>query len=242
VSTKHHPEADRFKADMADNQGYLYTTNAPLSSQLANRRCTDAVLAMADFRGKRVIDVGCGDGTYTIELLTLAQPASIHGIDVVEQAVMTAQGKLVDPRLTFAVGSATDLPFPDDSFDVAVVRGVLHHMPNAPKALQEALRVAPRIVVLEPNGYNPGLKLFERFHPYHKAHGEMSYAPKKLDAWIGQAGGSVRRRTFAGLVPMFCPDRAAEALKRVEPAFEKVPGLRLVGCAVYVFAAARVGG
>jgi SAM-dependent methyltransferase len=241
VSTKHHPETDRFKADMADNEGYLYTTNAPLSSQLANRRCTDAVIAMADFRGKRVIDVGCGDGTYTVELLALTEPATLHGIDVVDQAVVTARAKSADPRLTFAVGSATDLPFPDDSFDIAVVRGVLHHMPDAARALQEALRVAPRIVVLEPNGYNPGLKLFERFHPYHKAHGEMSYPPRTLDRWISQAGGRVGRRTFAGLVPMFCPDRAAEGLKRVEPAFEKVPGLRLVGCAVYVFSAERLG-
>jgi SAM-dependent methyltransferase len=238
VST-HHPEADRFKADLADNEGYLYTTNAPLSSQLANRRCTDAVLAMADFRGRRIIDVGCGDGTYTIELLALAQPASVHGIDVVTQAVVTARKKLADPRVTFAVGSASALPYADDSFDIALVRGVLHHMPEATGALREALRVAPRIVVLEPNGYNPGLKLFERFHPYHVAHGEKSYAPRTLDRWIRQVGGTVQRRTWAGLVPMFCPDRAAVALKRVEPAFEKVPLLRNVGCAVYVFTAIR---
>jgi SAM-dependent methyltransferase len=239
MSTSNHPEVDGFKADLAENEGYRYTTNAPLSSRLANRRCTDAVLAMADFRGKRIVDVGCGDGTYTIELLELAQPASVHGVDLFPQAIVTARGKSADPRVTFAVGSATDLPYGDNSFDIAVVRGVLHHMPKAQDALREAMRVAPIIVVLEPNGYNPGLKLFERFHPYHKAHGEMSYAPKKLDRWIGELGGTVHRRTWAGLVPMFCPDRAAVALKKVEPAFERVPLLRSVGCAVYVFAAGK---
>jgi SAM-dependent methyltransferase len=239
MSTSHHPEVDRFKADLADNEGYLYTTNAPLSSRLANRRCTEAVLAMADFRAKRVIDVGCGDGTYTVELLELAQPASLHGVDVVEQAVVTAQGKAADPRISFAIASATNLPYPADSFDIALVRGVLHHMPKATEALREALRVAPTIVVLEPNGYNPGLKLFERFHPYHIAHGERSYAPRTLDRWIRELGGTVQRRTWAGLVPMFCPDRAAATLKRVEPAFERIPGLRHLGCAVYVFAATR---
>ncbi|MDQ1377394.1 MAG: hypothetical protein QOE15_1567 [Acidimicrobiaceae bacterium] len=241
MSTSHHPEVDGFKADLADNEGYRYTTNAPLSSQLANRRCTDAVLAMADFRGKRVIDVGCGDGTYTIELLALAAPASVHGTDVFPQAIVAARAKLTDPRVTFAVGCATDLPYADNTFDIALVRGVLHHMPKAPDALREALRVAPTVVVLEPNGYNPGLKLFERFHPYHRAHGEMSYPPRTLDRWISEAGGAVQRRTWAGLVPMFCPDRAAMALKRIEPAFENVPLLRVVGCAVYVFAAGREG-
>jgi len=239
VSTWHHHDLDRFKADLADNEGYLYTTNASLSSQLANRRCTAAVLAMADFRAKRVIDIGCGDGTYTIELLALAQPANVHGVDVVEQAVLTARAKMTDRRLTFAVGSASELPYADNSFDIALVRGVLHHMPKAQEALREALRVATTIVVLEPNGYNPGLKLFERFHPYHIAHGEMSYAPKTLDRWISQLGATVQLRTWAGLVPMFCPDKAAIALKRIEPAFEKAPLLRAVACAVYVFAASR---
>lgn len=234
-----HPELESFKADLEGNEGYLYTTNARLSSRLANRRCTEAILAMANFRDKRVIDVGCGDGTYTVELLHVGSPASVHGVDPLQEAVAAARTKVDDERVTFATASAVDLPHADDAFDIAVVRGVLHHMTDAPQALREALRVAAQVVVLEPNGYNPGLKLFERFHPYHKAHGEKSYFPATLDRWIQQSGGRVTRRTWAGLVPMFCPDRWAVTLKRVEPGFERIPLLRQVGCAVYVFAAAR---
>jgi ubiquinone/menaquinone biosynthesis C-methylase UbiE len=239
LSTWHHSKLDQFEADVVGNEGYLYSTNARLSSQLANRRCTDSVLAMTDFRGRRVIDVGCGDGTYTVELLALGEPASIHGVDVVQQAVVVAGRKTDDPRISFVVGSATELPYPDDSFDIALVRGVLHHMPDAQAALRQALRVAPIVVVLEPNGYNPVLKLFERFHPYHIAHGEMSYAPKTLDRWMRQLGATVERRTWAGLVPMFCPDWCAVALKKIEPGFERIPLARAAGCAVYVLAARR---
>ncbi len=242
MSTWHHPKLDGFKADLADNEGYLYTTNARLSSRLANQRATDALLDIADFQNRRIIDVGCGDGATTVELLAVAKPASIHGIDAISEAVELASQRVEDQRLTFSVCSASDLPYVDDSFDIALVRGVLHHMPKAQEALREALRVAPMVVVLEPNGYNPGLKLFERFHPYHIKHGEMSYAPKTLDRWIREIGGTVERRTWAGLVPMFCPDWCAVALKRVESGFERVALARAIGCAVYVFAAVRQPG
>jgi hypothetical protein len=52
-------------------------------------------------------------------------------------------------------------------------------------------------------------------------------------------GGTVRTRLWAGFVPMFCPDWWARAAKRVEPLVERVPLVRHLGCAVYVFAAGR---
>lgn len=235
-------DVESFAADASSNEGYLYTTNARLSSRLANRRLTDSVLAMAEFRGKRVLDLGCGDGTYTHELAELGQVASIHGIDPAEQAVKVAKGKTDGRAVGFAVSSAYALPYPDDSFDVAVLRGVLHHMGTPIEALREGLRVAPVLVVVEPNGYNPALKLLEKYSTYHVEHGEKSYRPRRLDQWVGQVGGEVQARMWAGLVPMFCPDWMAKATKAVEPLFEKVPVARHVGCAVYVFRAVRPPG
>lgn len=219
--------------------GYRYTTDAPLSSRLANDRITQASLASASWRGKRVLDLGCGDGTYTAELLRLGEPASIHGVDPAPSAVTAAQARSTDPRLTFAVGTATQLPHPDAAFDLAYLRGVLHHMDKPIEALGEALRVAPLIVVVEPNGYNAGLKVLERVSRYHREHGEQSFAPWRLDRWVKQVGGKVVARRFVGFVPMFTPDRYARAAKRVEPALEGRRGVREALCAQYVFAAAR---
>lgn len=230
---------DPFAADAAANQGYIYTTNAGLSSQLANRRLTEATLAVHDFEGARVIDVGCGDGTYTHELAEVGEVARVHGVDPAAQAVKVAAAGIVRPNVTFAVCSAYQLPYADDTFDIALLRGVLHHMGRPVDALREALRVAPAIVVVEPNGYNPALKILERCSSYHIEHGEKSYAPKALDRWIADVGGTVRSRLFAGLVPMFCPDWLARATKRVEPVVERLPLVRAVGCAVYVFSAGR---
>src|SRR5438094_10666200 len=95
-----------FNQDVASNAGYLYTTNARLSSILANQRLTDVAIHLCNMRGKSVLDVGCGDGAYTFDLFRDAQPARIHGIDPADQAIDIAQQKSTDPRVTFSVGSA----------------------------------------------------------------------------------------------------------------------------------------
>jgi SAM-dependent methyltransferase len=228
-----------FDADVAAHGGYVYTTDASLSSRMANRRLTDAALSVADFYGKRVADIGCGDGTYTVELVDVASAREVEGLEPAAEAVRAARQRVGNRPVTFAEASAYDLPHPGDSFDIALLRGVLHHVARPRDVLREALRVAPEVVVVEPNGYNLGLKLLERVSPYHREHGERSYMPRTLDRWVRELGGEIVDRTFAGFVPMFSPDRVARGMKRLEPAVESLPGLRSAACAVYVFVAAR---
>jgi SAM-dependent methyltransferase len=230
--------AGPFEADVAARGGYAYTTDASLSSRLANRRLTDAALAVASFQGKRVIDIGCGDGTYTVELVDVARAREVEGVDPAGEAIRVARERAGDRPIAFAEASAHELPYPDGAFDVAQLRGVLHHVDRPRDALAEALRVAREVVVIEPNGYNLGLKLLERVSSYHREHGERSYMPRTLDRWVGELGARVAARTFAGFVPMFSHDGLARAMKRLERVVEGVPGVRAAGCAVYVFRAA----
>jgi len=118
------------------------------------------------------------------------------------------------------------------------LRAVLHHLDDPRKAIQEALRVAEIIWVIEPNGYNPGLKFNERFSTYHIEHQEKSYAPHLLDRWVSHLGGKVIHRRWAGFVPMFCPDWLARWMKWLEPIVEHVPIINRIGCAIYYFSAA----
>lgn len=234
------PSVDPFNADAVSNAGYRYSTNASLSSRLANRRLTEASMAVAEFRDRQVIDIGCGDGTYTAEIIDIAGAAHVTALDPAQAALTVARERVADRPVALCAASAYALPYRDRSFDVAYMRGVLHHMDRPADAIAEALRVAAVVVVVEPNGYNPGLKLLERYSSYHVAHGEKSYPARQLDRWVHEQGGRVEKRLFAGLVPMFCPDWLARATKAAEPVLERLPGLRAVGCAVYVFRA--VGG
>ncbi|HEY4708064.1 MAG TPA: DUF1698 domain-containing protein, partial [Thermodesulfobacteriota bacterium] len=70
----------KFNSDVVANAGYVYTSDDRLSSRIANERLSKAVMQMARLEGKRVIDVGCGDGKYTMELLS-GRPAYVLGVD-----------------------------------------------------------------------------------------------------------------------------------------------------------------
>lgn len=223
----------QFDEDVRANAGYLYTTNARKSSVLANRRLTDVTRAMVDLRGKRVIDVGCGDGTYVAELFATCAPAAMVGVDASREAIDSANRAFARPGLRFDACSVYDLPYEARSFDVAVVRGLLHHLDDAPRALARIGTLAQQVVVIEPNGYNPTLKLIERFSRYHREHGEKSYAPAQLRRWIRELGGTIEREQYAGLVPFFCPDWMATGLKTIEPAIEATPVARQLSCAVF---------
>jgi len=141
--------------------------------------------------------------------------------------------------IVFDVADAHRLPFPDNSFDIAMIQGVLHHDDDAGDIIREAFRVAPEILVLEPNGNNPGLKIIEKVSRYHREHHEKSYRPRLLRRWVEACGAKVIEERFAGLVPIFCPDWVARGAKAAESFAERLPVIRAYGCAVYVFVARR---
>ncbi|HEX4478012.1 MAG TPA: class I SAM-dependent methyltransferase [Polyangiaceae bacterium] len=86
-------------------------------------------------RGRDVLEVGCGTGLVLQRIQGFARTA--RGIDL-------SPGMLVHARergLDVSEGSATELPFPDDSFDVACSFKVLAHVPDIQRALSEMVRV-----------------------------------------------------------------------------------------------------
>jgi 2-polyprenyl-3-methyl-5-hydroxy-6-metoxy-1,4-benzoquinol methylase len=98
------------------------------------------------FEGATVLEVGCGGG---IDLAEYARHgAMVYGIDLVEQNVASTTRLLGLLGLSGHVeqSGATALPFPDNMFDLVHSFGVLHHIPDAEKAVGEIRRV------LKPDG------------------------------------------------------------------------------------------
>ena len=230
------PSVAAFDADIETSDGYLYTDNRRLSTTLASATLGRLVRAAAKMEGASVIDIGCGDGFFTVQYADECRPASMLGLDAAQQAVAAAARRAGDRDIGFEVGNMHQLPHADRSFDLALLQGVLHHDDNPARAIAEALRVAHRLVILEPNGYNLGLKVIEKTSTYHRAHRERSYRSGLLRRWVEQAGGRVTSQHFGGFVPMFCPDPLARAMKFLEPAVEATP-LRALLAAVVVISA-----
>ena len=100
--------------------------------------------AAADFagaRGLRVLEVGCGLGTDGAQFARAG--ADYTGVDLTESAVELARRRfeLFGLAGKFEVADAEGLEFADESFDLVYAHGVLHHTPDAGRAVREMRRV-----------------------------------------------------------------------------------------------------
>lgn len=228
-----------FDLDAAERGGYVYTTDQQPSSRMATQTTFDLIVSEARFSGRAVLDMGCGDGFFTLRLWDHTGPYSMVAVDASSKAIEVAISRKEERNIRFEVGNAYHLPYPDNSFDVVLIQSILHHLDDPLQVIREAFRLAPEIVIHEPNGNNPGLKVIEKLSPYHREHLEKSYSTRQIKRWIEQAGGITTRLKFAGFVPMFCPDWLAYGMKLVEPIVTHLPVLRELGSAVYVVVAER---
>ena len=88
----------------------------------------------------KILDIGCGKAFLLYDFLKVIPDAEIHGIDISPYAIANSKDEIRD-RLQ--VGSATQLPWPDDYFDLVISITTLHnlHAYNLDPALREMERV-----------------------------------------------------------------------------------------------------
>ncbi len=115
-------------------------------------------------QGKRVLDIGCGIGTFVKRFRQKTD--RVVGIDVEHERVRRGSSEL--PNLLVAVGER--LPFRTESFDLVLLNEVIEHVQNDAQVIAEAVRVlAPQgvVIVFAPNRLYPlethGVQLGGRF-------------------------------------------------------------------------------
>jgi SAM-dependent methyltransferase len=89
--------------------------------------------------GQRVLDVGCGPGALTSELVRRLGPAAVTAVDPSEPFGAAAQER--HPGVRVERASAEHLPFPDQAFDAALAQLVVHFMADPVTGLREMARV-----------------------------------------------------------------------------------------------------
>ena len=92
--------------------------------------------------GLKWIDIGCGNGASTAMIVDLCGPSDIQGIDPSEGQLAYARSRLAGSVAKFRQGEGAALPFPDGSFDAAVMALVVFFLPDPAKGVAEMARVA----------------------------------------------------------------------------------------------------
>lgn len=136
------------EADRLEFQSSLEKYN--LEEELAGINFKDAA---------SILDAGCGAGQVTRYLKQKHSKSFVTGVDFspirIEQAIAKAEAEELD--VTFKTEDLSSLLFPDNSFDIVIIRYVLEHIPKALslKVLQEANRVlkpSGKIIVIDFDG------------------------------------------------------------------------------------------
>lgn len=97
--------------------------------------------------GMRLLDVGCGPGTITVGLAERVAPGEAVGVDIGPSEVECAKANATESgvtNLTFEIGEATALPFPNGRFDAVFSCATLEHVPQREGAIKEMYRVLRR--------------------------------------------------------------------------------------------------
>jgi len=202
-----------------------------------------AVLGALDAQpGEEILDVGCGSGAYTRELVRLG--AEVTATEIAPTPLALAKrnlGELAE-RVDFRLEDAQALDLPDGSFDKVLLTEVIEHVPKPDRAVAEAARVLKPggvLVASTPSRFSPmnlayDLKRRVRRYGFNEHLHELT--PGAFRRLVAKHL-AVERLEYANFVLPYPVDElylrlgspAVALLKLTEKAFSQAPGLRRLG-------------
>jgi len=145
-------------------------------------------LGFVDFKDQwTMLDIGCGGGATLKRLLKRSQNAKVYGIDISEESIAKARkvnAKKLDSQVFLTQGSADQLPYDNQQFDLVTAVETIYFWPQLPKCLQEVLRVMKpgatfAIIIEVVDGDSMWTNVVE---------GMTVYSPEQLKTFLDEAG------------------------------------------------------
>jgi len=162
------------------------------------------VVEALDLRpGERVLDIGSGPGLLASDMAAAVGPSgAVHGVEPSEAMLAMARGRerpAASAPIEYVPGDASDIPFPDGTFDAATSTQVYEYVPDIREALAEAARVLKpggRLLVLDTDWgsivwHSRDPARMRRVLAAWDEHLADPYLPRTLGARMAEAGFAV---------------------------------------------------
>jgi SAM-dependent methyltransferase len=153
------------------------------------------------FRGKRILDIGAGECTYSRLIADRFEPAEIVACELFAERMWPASRANGNAALKFIAGDCRRLPFRNGCFDVVFGSLVLHQLPCLDKVICEVRRVLSDTgcyVGIEPNPYH----FVQLYRYFRKRHSPNQYLLTARDLRaFGALGFEVDIKYFYAKIP-----------------------------------------
>ena len=194
--------------------------------RLIDRREKEAVLdALGPVDGKRVLEIACGTGRFTVMLAE--RGADITGLDISGPMLQEGRAKAhqsgVADHLEFMRGDAARLPFPDDHFDCVFAMRFFHLADTPAAFLSEMARVSKEQVFFDTFNRFSTRSLYNWLLPM----GSRLYSRREVEGLVDSAGLHLAGDDHDFVVPYGfyrkVPDWVADPVRNADTAIGASP-------------------
>jgi len=181
-------------------------------------------------KGQRCVDLGCGTGAVTRRLRVFG--LDLMGIDISPRSIERARAS--EDGIRYEVGDITATGLAEDSFDIAALSGVLHHITaraDRVRAMREALRIlrpGGSLYGFDPNAHSPSMFLYrDPRSPLYSSEGktenEVLLKRDELSGELSESGFTdVRVRGISGTTFKYVKGRVARLLLPAYGVYEEL--------------------